>query len=73
MNHCNKRIGDSYFRTPRTTIKSFMNLLAILDQNPGTQLEELIGSTHIEKDTEQVNQMFESESNEDDEFASFSI
>ena len=73
MNHCNTRIGESYFRTPRTTIKSFMNLLAILDQNPGTQLEELIGNTHIEKDTGQVNQMFESELNEDDEFASFSI
>src|SRR3546814_1361828 len=36
MEHCANRIGDSFFRTPRTTITSFINLLAILEQNPGT-------------------------------------
>lgn len=73
MSHCNRIIGDSYFRTPRTTIKSFMNLLAILDQNPDARLEELIGHTIVEKDTGHAKRIFESESNEDDEFASFSI
>jgi hypothetical protein len=33
MEHCAQRIGDAYFRTPRTTIKEFVNLLAVLDQN----------------------------------------
>ena len=34
MAHCSKRLGDSYFRTPRTTITAFVNLLAVLEQNP---------------------------------------
>src|SRR5471032_3534660 len=36
MAHCNQRLGEAYFRTPRTTITAFINLLAILDQNPGS-------------------------------------
>lgn len=42
MAHCANRIGDAYFRTPRTTIKEFVNLLAVLDQNPGTPWDSLI-------------------------------
>ena len=34
MAHCSTRIGDAYFRTPRTTIKEFVDLLAVLEQNP---------------------------------------
>lgn len=30
MEHCANRIGDSFFRTPRTTITAFINLLAVL-------------------------------------------
>jgi hypothetical protein len=44
MTHCSKRIGDAYFRTPRTTIKEFVNLLAVLEQNPGTDWEPLVGA-----------------------------
>ncbi len=35
MRHCASRIGDAYFRTPRETIKGFLDMLALLDQNPG--------------------------------------
>ena len=35
MSHCNQRLGEAYFRTPRTTITAFINLLAVLEQNPG--------------------------------------
>ena len=34
MEHCAARIGDAYFRTPRNTIKEFLDLLAVLEQNP---------------------------------------
>lgn len=34
MQHCSQRLGESYFRTPCTTITSFIDLLAILEQNP---------------------------------------
>jgi len=43
MQHCSKRIGDMYFRTPRTTITAFVNLLAVLEQNPGTSWQSLLG------------------------------
>jgi hypothetical protein len=42
MAHCSKRIGEAYFRTPRNTITAFINLLAVLDQNPEVQLSDLI-------------------------------
>lgn len=50
MEHCANRIGDSFFRTPRTTITSFINLLAILEQNPGTDWKSLIGEVQVEAD-----------------------
>jgi hypothetical protein len=50
MEHCAKRIGEAYFRTPRTTVTSFVNLLSILDQNPGASWQELLGGIEVEKD-----------------------
>ncbi len=50
MEHCSKRIGDSYFRTPRTTITSFVNLLAVLEQNPTAQWEALLGGVEVTPD-----------------------
>ena len=47
MKHCASRIGDAYFRTPRTTIKEFVNLLAVLDQNPGVSWSDLIDRVEI--------------------------
>jgi hypothetical protein len=50
MEHCSKRIGDAYFRTPRNTITAFVNLLAILEQNPGVDWKTLLGSVSVEVD-----------------------
>jgi hypothetical protein len=47
MNHCAHRIGDAYFRTPRTTVKEFLNLLAVLDQNPGADWHALLGQIEL--------------------------
>ena len=47
MTHCAKRVGDAYFRTPRTTIKEFVNLLAVLEQNPGVDWSTLIARVQI--------------------------
>jgi hypothetical protein len=52
MIYCSKRIGDTYFRTPRTTIKSFADLLALLEQNPDSSWETIIGQISIELDIE---------------------
>jgi len=50
MAHCQERIGEAYFRTPRTTITAFVNLLAVLDQNPGTDWKLLLGQVAVTKD-----------------------
>jgi hypothetical protein len=50
MQHCHQRLGEAYFRTPRTTITAFINLLAVLEQNPGAKWTDLLGSIEIEKD-----------------------
>ena len=47
MDHCALRVGDAYFRTPRNTIKEFINLLSILDQNPGASWQEVLGNVNV--------------------------
>ena len=47
MTHCSARIGDAYFRTPRTTIKEFINLLAVLDQNPDVEWSALVERVEV--------------------------
>ena len=50
MAHCSDRIGDAYFRTPRNTVKAFVNMLSILAQNPGTGWEDLVGNVSVAHD-----------------------
>ena len=47
MSHCATRVGDAYFRTPRTTIKEFVNLLSALDQNPGIEWSDLVARVEL--------------------------
>jgi hypothetical protein len=51
MAHCSTQIGDAYFRTPGTTIKQFVDLLAILEQNPGTDWGTLVGGVRIQPES----------------------
>ena len=37
MEHCSEHVGEAYFRTPRNTIKAFVHMLAVLEQNPQTE------------------------------------
>lgn len=50
LHHCSQTIGDAYFRTPRNTIKAFLDMLAVLDQNPDMQWEQLVQSIAIKED-----------------------
>ncbi|KML07912.1 MULTISPECIES: ATP-binding protein [Burkholderia] len=70
MAHCAMRLGDQYFRTPRTTITAFINLLAVLEQNPTADWRLLIGALEVEKDT---GGMGDVAVEGDDEFASFRL
>ncbi|MGE8258374.1 MAG: ATP-binding protein [Stenotrophomonas sp.] len=70
MTHCAGRIGDSFFRTPRTTITAFINLLAVLEQNPGVDWQSLIGSVEVAQDHGGDGDLAVQE---DDELASFKL
>lgn len=72
MTHCSDRIGDAYFRTPRNTVTAFVNLLSVLEQNPGVDWRELVGSVDIPAD--RGDDMSEiSDAGTDDELASFKL
>lgn len=72
MEHCSKRIGDTYFRTPRTTITAFINLLAILEQNPEATWQERLGGIEVQEDTGAVSDQL-MPGDEDEAFASFKM
>lgn len=82
MAHCRQRIGEAYFRTPRTTITAFVNLLAVLEQNPGTEWRGLLGGVEIQPDIAGASDLEVDEENPtqplrsgrgDDEFATFKL
>ena len=43
LQSCARRMGAAYFQTPRETIKDWVGLLNVLQQNPGANWETLIG------------------------------
>lgn len=43
LESCRGRMGAAYFQTPRETVKDFVGLLNVLDQNPGASWSDLIG------------------------------
>lgn len=51
MEHCSKRVGDAYFRTPRNTITSFVNLLSVLEQNRLITWKQILGTVDIKPDS----------------------
>jgi len=69
MAHSAKRLGDAYFRTPRTTITAFLALLAVLEQHPGTDWRTLVDAVQVEADTGAVKE----QAVEDDDLASFKL
>ena len=69
MAHTAKRLGEAYFRTPRTTITAFLGLLAVLEQHPSTDWRELVGAVQVEVDSGAAKE----QAVEDDELASFKL
>ena len=52
LHHCANKIGESYFRTPRTTIRSFLDLLSVLEQYPNYKWNDIIASVDVQQDIE---------------------
>lgn len=80
LNYCANKIGDSYFRTPRNTIKGFLDLLSILAQYPNLKWSDMIEHIDIKQDIEptEVGMLIsrrakEQTNSDDDVFASFKL
>lgn len=88
MKRCSQKLGDAYFRTPRNTIKAFIDLLSVLDQNPDARWQDLLDSVEVEADQTAAMQSAADEeedehavtkqatpttSDRDDDFASFRV
>lgn len=43
LDSCNRRMGAAYFQTPRETVKDFVGLLNVLEQNPSADWRQLVG------------------------------
>jgi hypothetical protein len=69
MQHASKRLGEAYFRTPRTTIAAFLNLLATLEQHPQANWREMLGAVVVAEDKGGDVEG----ATEDDELASFKL
>ncbi len=71
LNHCSQRIGDAYFRTPRNTIKAFVDMLAILEQNTDIKWQDIIDQIDVEED--RVSDMPEVGTTQEGELTGFTI
>jgi hypothetical protein len=72
MNHCATRIGAAYFQTPRNTIKAFVDLLAVLEQNPTVTWQDLVTQVEVKAEWNPDGLMTPSGEDEDD-LASFRL
>jgi hypothetical protein len=49
LQHCQKMLGADFFQTPGDIVKSFVRMLSVLEQNPGTSWEVLLNNTPVQK------------------------
>lgn len=78
LNHCANIVGDCYFRTPRNTIKGFLDMLSLLEQYPEKKWDEIINNIEIKEDIEEsgVHHLLGSSNDaldDDNQFAVFKI
>jgi len=77
MTHCSKKVGDAHFRTPRSSVKAFVDLLAVIDQNPQVSWSDLVGDVVLEEernpDLEPLEGSAEGDEDAGDELVSFQI
>ena len=73
MVHCSKRIGEAYFRTPRNTVTAFVNMLAVLEQNPGVEWSDLIDKIEVSEDRGDELDRAVGPASQDDELVEFRL
>ncbi len=73
LEHCSKKIGDAYFRTPRNTIKAFVDMLSVLEQSDTLKWHQLIERVDIQQEINTDMPDVETDAFEDDELATFKL
>lgn len=76
MRHCSEKVGEAHFRTPRSSVRAFVNLLMVIDQNPGVQWSDLVDAVELESEQNPDLLPLEGEDSDgdaDDELATFRI
>lgn len=72
--HCSQTIGDAYFRTPRNTIKAFLDMLAVIEQNPDISWQQLLDSVEVEEEKDSdIDMEYTEDAQEDDELTDFKL
>jgi hypothetical protein len=71
LQSCQQRMGAAYFQTPRDTVKDFLGLLNVLEQNPSADWRNLIGE--IKTVAPGPNQSEMSVTDPDDDLATFKV
>lgn len=80
LQSCHERMGAAYFQTPRETIKDFVGLLNVLEQNPEAEWPSLIGELTTVAGTEELGDPIDDEGGtptagppDDDDLVSFKL
>ncbi|CAM2008721.1 ATP-binding protein [Acanthopleuribacter pedis] len=73
LSHCANRIGEAYFRTPRNTIKAFVDLLSLLEQDQQLDWGELIGRVELKPELQSDMPDSTPAGQGDDELSSFQL
>ena len=79
IQHCAQTLGAEFYQTPRDAVKGFVGFLSVLEQNPGTDWQKLLGGINLQPSmnpenlpvTEDDTQM--TPNGEKDELATFRI
>lgn len=71
--HCSQKIGDAYFRTPRNTVKTFVDMLSVLRQNPQLCWENLVKQTQVTKEVNSDMPPVAEDQSEGDGLAAFQL
>ncbi|MEK9282306.1 ATP-binding protein [Bradyrhizobium sp. ISRA442] len=73
MEYCDRKIGAAYFRTPRSTVRSFVQMLSVLEQNPDTRWQDLLEQVPIAPDAPDDVAEAPTDSGDDDELTSLRL
>jgi hypothetical protein len=73
LQNCQQRMGAAYFQTPRETVKDFVGLLNVLQQNPGADWRVLIGQIKTTAPSDKDPAEADATADADDDLASFRV